>query len=106
MRNSEIAFVDVETTGLNPEMHEIIEICIITGSKTYHTKIRPLRIQMADPFALSINGYNSKEWADAPTFEEVHLQISKMLAGKTIAGHNVKFDIEFLNESLDRKSVV
>ena len=36
-----IAFIDIETTGLNSNIHEIIEICIITGDEIYHTKIAP-----------------------------------------------------------------
>tara|TARA_Y100000401_G_scaffold33531_1_gene24902 strand:+ start:1148 stop:1699 length:552 start_codon:yes stop_codon:yes gene_type:complete len=99
MKNSAIAFVDVETTGLNPAIHEIIEICIITDKETYHTKIAPKRIDLADSRSLEINGYNPKDWADAPSFKDVHIKIMRLLAGKTIAGHNPKFDIEFINEA-------
>ena len=37
--------------------------------------ITGMQVHTSDP------ANNAKEWADAPTFEEVHLQISKMLAG-------------------------
>ena len=94
-----IAFIDIETTGLNSNIHEIIEICIITGDEIYHTKIAPERIEWADEKALSINGYRAKEWADAPTFKQVAPKIKSILGRCTIAGHNVKFDVEFLNES-------
>tara|TARA_R100000406_G_scaffold87719_1_gene72607 strand:- start:550 stop:1107 length:558 start_codon:yes stop_codon:yes gene_type:complete len=99
MKNRSIAFVDIETTGLNPAIHEIIEIAIITADETYHTKIAPQRIDLADSRALQINKYNPSNWADAPSFDLVHQKITRLLIGKTIAGHNPKFDVEFLNEA-------
>lgn len=99
LKNSNIAFVDIETTGLNCAVHEIIEICIITDGQIFNSKIKPKRLQFADPRALEINSYNDKDWLDAPTFEAIHKKIVRLLAGKTIAGHNPKFDIEFLNEA-------
>lgn len=94
-----IAFIDTETTGLNPELHEIIEICIITRDEVYHTKIAPERIHYANLDALRINGYRGKDWAHAPTFKQVAPKIKSILQGCTLAGHNIKFDLEFLNES-------
>ena len=55
-----LAFIDVETTGLNSQLHEIIEIsilrvCPIHGKTTYTRKIKPVHINHADPRALQIN---------------------------------------------------
>lgn len=102
MRSNNIAFIDIETTGLNPNIHEIIEICIITDKEIYHTKIAPERINWADERALAINGYRAKDWINAPSFKHVANKIKTMLEGCTIAGHNVRFDIDFLNESFSQ----
>ena len=99
MNLNNIAFIDIETTGLNPNIHEIIEICIITDKDVYHTKIAPERLDWADSKALAINGFKSKDWLQAPRFKDVASDIKAILRGCTIAGHNVRFDLDFLNEA-------
>ena len=106
-------WVDTETTGLIPRKHEIIEIAILTETvlpggggtitEAWSTKIRPARIEEAEPKALEVNGYRAEEWAGAPTFDEVAADIAKRLASSTIiCGHNVSFDIAFIEGAFDR----
>lgn len=102
-----LAFIDVETTGLNPQLHEIIEIsiikvCPIKGRLNYTSKIKPVHIEYASEEALRINGYNAKDWRDAPDAETVLSKVSDMLAGCILVGHNVRFDEEFLSETCHR----
>jgi DNA polymerase-3 subunit epsilon len=102
MKTNKIAFIDIETTGLNANIHEIIEICIITNTRVYNTKIAPERLDWADEKALAINGYRAKDWIQAPRFKDVAHEIKSILQSCTIAGHNVRFDIEFLNEAFSQ----
>ena len=100
-----LCFVDVETTGLNSALHEIIEISIIKvcpqkGMTIYTTKIQPENIQHASPKALEINGYNHRDWERAPAAEDVVFYISELLSGSILVGHNVRFDEEFISELL------
>ena len=100
-----LCFIDIETTGLNSAIHEIIEIAIIKicpreGTSTYTTKIQPENIQHASPEALEINGYSQKEWEHAPAAQSVVFYISDILAGSMLVGHNVRFDEEFIAELL------
>ena len=102
-----LAFIDIETTGLNPSLHEIIEISIIKvcpkhGMTNYTSKITPVHIQLADARALEINGYNAKDWKGAPDAEMVMSRVSEMISGCILVGHNVRFDEEFLSETLHR----
>ena len=74
-----LAFVDVETTGLNPDTHEIIELgCVIvsqegvgSGKPSFKIigeidiKIKPEHIENADPVALRVNGYDEVDWVFA-----------------------------------------
>lgn len=120
-----IAFVDVETTGLDPSRHEVIEVAVVFDESVFrrlgapwalrlrreepdvavwHTRIRPERIGDADPGALRVNRYDPERWADAPTTSEIADTIVALLtrsgADPVIVGHNVSFDRDFLNALL------
>ena len=102
-----LAFVDVETTGLNSAIHEVIEISIIKvcphkGETTFTSKIAPLHIEHASDRALEINGYNPKEWRSAPAPDVVFARVADLLSGCILVGHNVRFDEEFISESCHR----
>lgn len=98
--------MDIETTGFNVETQEIIEIgCVIVKQndgilgdivEEFELKIKPERLDMADPEALAINGYNEAEWLFAMNLE----QAMKVFAEKTkeciFAAHNVAFDWAFI----------
>ena len=95
-----IAFVDLETTGLNPVYHEIIEICIITDDFTFTSKVKPEKLSHADKKSLFISGYQHRDWIEAPSFKAISPTIQRLTAGKMLCGHNVSFDYDFLHESL------
>ena len=95
------AIVDIETTGLNPNTHEIIEVAIITKTEQYHAKVLPNHIEFADPKALEVNGYNEKEWFGAVPASIVAQKTARLLDGKIIIGHNPAFDMSFLFELWD-----
>jgi DNA polymerase-3 subunit epsilon len=105
-----LAFLDTETTGLDPTTHEVIEIAIIREDPgglvdTWSTKIKPRDIGAADEYALKVNGYTEEAWADAPTMAEVAPRILNLLRDSVIVGHNVSFDEAFINSSLKRAGV-
>jgi len=102
MRKHNLAFIDIETTGINLIENEIIEIgCIIVSPKfkiveEFEIKIKPEHIETANKTALKINHYNQKDWEDALNVEEA----MKILLEKTkdciMVGQNVSFDATFL----------
>lgn len=104
-----LAFIDTETTGLDSDRHEVIEIAIILQDAKgrlahYQTKIQPERIEDADPKALEINGYaaNPKAWKNAPLMSEVGSLITSTLRGSIVVGHNVDFDLGMLRANLQK----
>lgn len=99
----DLAFVDVETTGLDPAVHEIIELAVVRvgwslrSPQFWSTKVRPERIEDASPEALEINGYTPEGWADALALEDALRKATPLLEDATIAGHNPDFDWRFLS---------
>ena len=98
-------FIDIETTGLNPHVHEIIEVAIIFDDREkYHRFIKPQRFEFADPLALTINKFHERsgEWQDAISQEQLAFELACLLHKRIIIGHNPSFDMSFIQELLDQ----
>jgi len=105
LANKARCFFDIETTGLNAGEQEILSVGIVRvepdGTRSvFSTKIRPARIHTAQKIALEINGYTEEAWADAPLFSEVSNEIVSRLRGTVVVGHNIKFDLAFMDAEL------
>lgn len=111
-------YVDTETTGLDPSVHEIIEIALMLEEvptdpravgrivDSFETKIKPQRIEAASPEALRVNGYTPEAWADALPFEQHAGRIATMVAkARAVVGHNPKFDTGFLEAEFRRLKI-
>lgn len=100
----DLVFIDLETTHLNPQVGEIIELALVRVTKDreirYVTKIRPERLHLAQKRALEINGYNEEEWQDAPLARDVAGRVADLISEGLLVGHNVSFDFEYLEEFL------
>jgi len=105
MRKHNLAFIDIETTGLDFIKHEIIEIgCVITTPnleiiEKFELKIKPENIENADPVSLKINHYDSTKWKDAHSLSDGIKFFSKKAKDCIMVGHNVSFDSEFLESA-------
>ena len=98
-----LVFIDVETTGLVHDFHEILEIAAVTVDPTtlevesvWARKIKPLRIEDAAPRALEKNRYTPEAWEEAIDLAEALTELTPILRGSLVAGHNVGFDARFL----------
>lgn len=102
MRKHNFAFIDIETTGLSVIDHEIIEIgCVLTTPELeiieeFELKIKPERIEDADPTALKINHYNAIDWRDAQSLKDSMKIFSKKVKDCIMVAQNVAFDFGFL----------
>lgn len=97
--------LDCETTGLNPKSDAITELAAIKicGGETvgsFHSLINPLRPLPARISMLT--GITQDQLKDCPTFEELAPTFLEFLGDSIVVGHNVKFDINFLNSGLER----
>ena len=70
------AVVDVETTGLDPNYNEIIDIGLIMVNQTldekgrFYTKVNPTYPNRINPIAKQINGYDPKRWINEGSLSE------------------------------------
>ncbi len=104
-----VAVLDTETTGINPDVHEIIQIGILVYNgfggdliEELNYKIQPRNIESASAEALQVNGYTEEGWKDARKIEDVIEDIKLTLnKADVLIGHNLIFDINFVNKTFE-----
>ena len=112
MKNHNLAFIDIETTGINVLKHEIIEIgCVVTTPNfeligELELKIKPEHIETADPVALKINHYDEKLWASGHTLPEAMKMLAEISKDCIMVGQNVAFDSGFLEYAFAKTGIL
>ncbi len=96
------AAIDLETTGLKSGRDEIIEVGIVRCTPdevldTFSSLVRPL--EMPGLRVQRLTGIDLDEFAAAPEWHEVEEQVTELLDGATLIGHNIDFDLNFLREA-------
>jgi len=97
--NQTYVSLDLETTGLNPDTDEIIEIGAIKfqGEEvidTFHSLVNP---QRPLPYRIQLLcGITQADVATAPAFPELASGLIAFLENDPIVGHNISFDLSFL----------
>ena len=111
-----LTVLDTETTGLDADIHEIIQIATITyvisndGDryvlKKCERKINPQQLHTAQERALQINGFTIEDWKGAPNASEVMPEIKEIIEGSDVlVGQNLIFDLRFINEVCHRNEI-
>jgi DNA polymerase III epsilon subunit family exonuclease len=98
---AEFVVVDVETTGTNPEMADLVEVAAVRvkGGKVtdrWSTFVNPGR----PIFGNQMHGITDKDVKGAPTPAEAAKKALDFVGDATIVGHSVGFDIAFLEAAL------
>lgn len=91
--------VDLETTGLRPEIDEIIEIGAVRVrgfeiTDTFSTLVYPAN--GIDPFITQLTGITAEMLENAPRITEALSQFLRFVDNDIVVGHNVHFDINFI----------
>ena len=103
------AAVDIETTGVTPGIHEIVQISILVFNKNFEpfnrfvSYVKPLKPEYAMPEAMAVNGLSLKDLKKAPNPAQVrnlfinwkhsHFEDERI----KILGQNAgQFDVQFL----------
>ncbi|MBL0270695.1 MAG: ribonuclease H-like domain-containing protein [Chitinophagaceae bacterium] len=104
-----LAFIDLETTGINLGTDRIVEIAIVKiltdGTRSIKRKL--INPEMPIPKASSdVHGITDDMVKDAPAFKQVAHELKQMLDGCDLAGYNSnRFDIPLLMEEFLRAQV-
>ena len=111
-----LTVIDTETTGLDSDIHEIIQIAaisyVVSGDgerfvlKSYEEKINPKQLHTASEKALQINGFTIQDWAGSPEAENVLPNVIEMIEKSDILiGQNLIFDLRFISEICHRNNI-
>jgi DNA polymerase-3 subunit epsilon len=114
MRYSErpLAIVDLETTGLDASIHEILDMAVlIVDQKTlkitdrYSSRIKPRHIKRAARRALEVVGYSPRLWQTAVGLETALHIINEKAKGAILCSTNIYLARSFLDAAFKRCGV-
>ncbi len=108
VRDLDLVFVDLEFSGLDLSK-EVLEIGFVKAkARTYEVilekdiKIKPTRIEQADPDALLVNGYDPAEWErEGVDLKTGITEFLKHSEDAMLVGHNLPMDWMFLQKSIE-----
>ncbi|MCD6290123.1 MAG: DEAD/DEAH box helicase [Anaerolineae bacterium] len=94
--------LDLETTGLNPEQDQIIEIGVVRfhgdgEMETWSTLVNPGR--PIPPRIEQLTGIKTEEVDRAPTLAMIHRTLARFVGDAILVGHNIAFDVSFLRQA-------
>lgn len=101
----EYVVLDIETTGLSPVQNEIIELSAIRVS---FGKVKEEFSQLVKPrgfmstFITELTGITPQMLETAPNIEEAILDFKNFCSDYILMGHNITFDLSFINEKLQK----
>jgi len=108
---SEISFVafDVETTGLDPDLDEILEVGLVrfhAGGvmETYDRLFSP--DCPIPPRTTAVHGISDSMVEQCPSIEEELFHIMRFFGDSILLAHNAKFDLAFFNRAFAEAGVI
>jgi len=101
----EFVAIDVETTGLKPRQQRVIEIALIRYKggveiERYESLLNPDR--SIPTYIVNLTSITNSHVEDAPHFHEIADRVIEFIGDAMVVGHNVSFDISFINAELSR----
>lgn len=101
----EFVAIDVETTGLKPRQQRVIEIALIRYKggrevERFESLLNPDREIPA--YIANLTTITNGHVVDAPRFHEIADRVLEFTEAALLVGHNIVFDISFVNAELER----
>jgi DNA polymerase III epsilon subunit family exonuclease len=100
-QGSELVVIDTETTGRDPKVADLIEIGAVRVRDgqvvdRFSTFVNPGR----EIFGAQMHGITDADVAGAPVAREAAEKLLTFIAGAPVVGHNIGFDLGFLDLAL------
>jgi polyribonucleotide nucleotidyltransferase len=96
----ELVVIDVETTGTDPKMSDLLEVAAV---KIKGTKVVDRWSTLVDPgrpiIGNQMHGITDKDVKGAPSPKAAAEQLLKFVGDAKVVGHNVGFDLGFIEEA-------
>lgn len=110
---ADLMFLDVETSGIDPFKHELLEVAAVRVSSDFAREIgivnklcRMDHPEVAEKEALEVCGYDAARWAKESEHVRVALCDYSVLLGKdrecVVVAMNPLFDMSFIRNTADR----
>jgi len=104
-----IAFIDLETTGVNVAKDRIVEIAVLKIHPDGQKEVKTKRVNPEMPIpkeSSDIHGITNEDVKDAPTFNQMAKALFIFLSDCDVAGFNsINFDIPLLVEEFMRAGI-
>ena len=101
-----IAFIDLETTGLNPSFDRIIELSALKVHPDGSEEVKSVRVNPEMPIsagATRVHGITDADVAGEPTFRQYAKNLLAFLDGCDLSGFNaIRFDLPMLRAEFAR----
>ncbi len=92
--------MDTETTGLDPDRHEIWEVGLIAADGKEHEWWLPVDVSQADAYALTLSGYYTRGQGRTSKLSDFATEFRRLTMGCHLAGAVISFDEERLRKLL------
>lgn len=102
------AVVDVETSGLNPRRHRVLQVAVVTARADgevldrWSSYLRPRRRWLFRRGPVRIHRIGRAALRAAPPAGEVIAEFTRRIDGKVLTAHNLRFDRSFLQAAVGR----
>lgn len=107
-----ITLIDIETGGLDPAIHEIIEIgAVIFDSETlevleeFEMKVKPQYGSFIKDEVKAVNGYNKEDWENAVSLSQALAIFADHAKDSVLMAQNVTFDWSFLQKGFRSEKI-
>lgn len=105
-----LVIVDLETSGLDPGEHEIIEIGAILVDRTTLLSLGTLELKVlptkpVSPDAARVNGYTEEGWKNAIPLSDAMKKFALFARDANMLAYNVSFDWGFLQEAFRKTGI-
>lgn len=91
-----LIYLDIETTGLDPLIHDVVEIAFAVDNGPIHSGVVEHSLEDADLKALEINQYYERGLCNVVVDSDFEHSFREAVHGCTIVGANPAFDTSFL----------